>query len=244
MVSRLRETSSVTSSDTGAGRRSAARKISLRNSDIDGEPALFVPRWTAMAKVGRLVLAGITAVCLGGAVASGITAAWGWVLFLVIVGVVVGAFLVRDVRKMPYDGGLWLTPSRLVHRWGGHTWKVSWDDLLDQHVDPATGDVTLVARPQATPEPSPVVSTHLLVISDRAVVMMLGAFAADPPKRAALGTDLALRQAEEIRDVVDRADFQPRVHHAPRPSPALMFSVTLVVIAALLGFAALGRAAG
>lgn len=229
------------SSDSLGGRPSAARKVALREEQLEGEPALFVPRWTAAARTGRLLLAVIVVACVAGVVIAAWAAAWGWLVLLCVVAGVVGGLWARDARRMPYDGGLWLTPTRVAHRWAGQRWSLPWEEVADQRVDPATGDVLLERR--GHPEPL-VISSHLLVMSSPAVVMLLGTLVADPSARSTLGTEAGRQRAEAVRDVVDRDGFRPVVHGAPRASAGLVFGAALVVIAVLLGLAALGRGTG
>jgi len=231
----------VDSSDPLGGRPSAARKAALRIEQLEGESALFVPRWTAAARAGRLALAAIVLACVAGAVVAASAAAWGWLILLCLVAAVVGGLWARDARRMPYDGGMWLTPTRLAHRWAGRSWSVPWEEVTDPQVDPATGDVLLTRRNH--PEPL-VVSSHLLVMSSAAVAMLLGTLVADSAARSMLGTDAGRKQAETVRDTVDRDGFRPVVHGAPRASAGLVFGAVVVVIAVLLGLAALGRGTG
>jgi hypothetical protein len=215
--------------------------VRLRNESIEDEQALFVPRWTTPAKVGRAILAAILVGLVAGGVISALALAWGWTILFVMAGLCVGILLVRDARAMPFDGGVWLTPTRIRHQWGGREWAVGWDDVRDPSVDPESGDVRI--RTEGSTDQTEVVAiTHALVMSGRALVMLIGALSADTARRARLGTDDELRRTEELRDLMDDKDFRPTVHGAPRISPAMMFGLCVVVIAVLLGMAALGRA--
>ena len=195
-----------------------------------------MPRWTTAARAGRAVLLAIVAACVLGAIGSVLQHAWGWLVLLAVVAAVVTVLFVRDQRRMPYDGGLWLTPTRVVHRWAGRTDTLSWDDVVDVAVDPDAGGAAVAGRISRV-----LVSPHLLVMSAPAVVMLVDALRDHPARRRLLGEEASLHEAEEVRDLVDRDDFSPVVTGAPRPSAGLMSAVVGVVIALLLGLAALGR---
>jgi hypothetical protein len=223
----------------GAG---AAGCVPLRTEELYGERALFVPRWTTWARAGRLVLGAMALGCLVAAMVLVRVSEPGVATLLVLAGVVIGGFLVRDVCRMPYDGGVWLTPTRIGHRWGGQEWVVRWEEVMDRHVVPE--GLRLVLRSGRDAFEDPVVSNHLLVVSHRTLVMLLDTLGEDPAKRAALGTETGLRAAEQIRATADGAGFRVEVRGAPRPSAGLLFTSSLLLVVLVLGLATLGRSWG
>lgn len=226
----------MTSSELGTH---AAGRVPLRLAAHEGGAAVFIPRWTIAARAGRVVLAAIVASAVAGGVVAGLAAEWGVVLLLLGISTIVAALLVRDSRKMPYDGGVWLTPAGMVHRWGGRTWSVAWDEVDDARLDPGSGDVVVTTRSGAER-----VSTHLLVVSHRTLTMLIGTLAAEPHRRAALGTDAGLRWVSDVRATLDASGFEPTVHHAPKVTSGMVFTLSLVLAAVFLALAALGRAGG
>jgi hypothetical protein len=95
----MRGTLSVISSESADRGTDAARRVRLRNEELDGEPALFIPRWTTMARVGRLILAAMAVGCLAGAALLAMAGEPGWAILLLPVGLVTGAFLVRGLSQ-------------------------------------------------------------------------------------------------------------------------------------------------
>lgn len=217
----------------------AAGRVPVRLDDREGEAAVFIPRWTTAARAGRLILVVIVLAGVAAGLAAGLASEWGIVLFLLVIAAMVAALLVRDSRKMPFDGGVWLTPTRLVHRWGGHTWSAGWDEVADARLDPGSGDVVVTTRSGEER-----VSAHLLVVSDRALTTLIEALVAEPDRRPLLGTEVGLRWVSEVRATLDAAGFEPTVHHAPRVTTAMVFTLSVVLAAVLLALAALGRATG
>ena len=47
-----------------------------------------------------------------------------------------------------------------------------------------------------------------------------------------------------MRATLDSSGFEPTVHHAPRVTSGMVFTLSLVLAAVFLGLAALGRASG
>lgn len=226
----------MTSSELGTH---AAGRVPLRLDTHEGGAAVFIPRWTTAARVGRLVLAIIVLAAVVGGLVAVLAAEWGVVLLLLVISTIVAALLVRETRTMPFDGGVWLTPTGLVHTWGGRTWSVGWDEVDDARLEPGSGDVVVTTGGGVER-----VSTHLLVVSHRTLTMLLGTLAAEPHRRATLGTDAGLRWVSEVRATLDASGFEPTVHHAPRVTSGTVFTLSLVLAAVLLVLAALGRASG
>lgn len=95
-------------------------------SDVDGEPALWFPRRRSRGVVSVWTLAGLAIAPLIGAVAAFITNN------LVAGGVLVVIAILLVWLASPHEvdaGGLWLTPSRVVHRHDGTGWQVEWNTV-------------------------------------------------------------------------------------------------------------------
>jgi len=94
----------------------------------DDEPALVVPRDPAPTAVSSWTLAGLGAVLLLGGLVLVVLGEAGGVVLLVL-----GAplLLVAGPHRRDLAGGVWLTPTRLVHRYRGRQWIVRWSDVVD-----------------------------------------------------------------------------------------------------------------
>lgn len=226
----------MTSSELGTH---VAGRVPLRLETLERGAAVFIPRWATAARVGRLVLAGLVLAAVVGGFVAALAAEWGVVLLLLVISTVVAALLVRDSRTMPFDGGVWLMPAGMVHTWGRRTWSVDWDEVGGARLEPGSGDVLVTTRGGVER-----VSTHLLVVSHRTLTTLIGTLAAEPQRRATLGTDAGLRWVTEVRAALDASGFEPTVHHAPRVTSGMVLTLSLVLVAVFLALAALGRASG
>lgn len=104
--------------------RGAGHLMNPALSDLDGEPALWFPRRRSRGVVSAWTLAALALAPSIGAIAAFVTS-----------NLVVGTFLLVIALLLlwfasPHEvdaGGLWLTPSRVVHRHDGTGWQVGWD---------------------------------------------------------------------------------------------------------------------
>lgn len=116
-------------------------------SDVDGEQALHLPRDPGATRVSTWSLAGLASVAVVAAMSAGVEEAWGWVVALAVVAVLLGWSSGVLGGGAP-AGGVWLTPTRFVHVDRGYRVEVPWDDL--------TGAVPqqpmpVLVRPDRTP---------------------------------------------------------------------------------------------
>lgn len=187
-----------------------------------------------------MTLLGLAALAVAGAV--GALVAGPWLLGVVLVAAALGlvALVLRDRRRTPYDGGVWLSPVGLSHRWGGRTWSVEWDDVVEARHDPASGDVVVRARRGGAAEEL-VLSTHLLVVPVPVLLTLLETYRDRPDRRRDLGTEPHLADVERLRAGY-AAGFRPVVHRAPSASPALLLGVAVLLLGLLIGLVVLGRA--
>ncbi|MEO5651998.1 MAG: hypothetical protein ABIN79_05845, partial [Marmoricola sp.] len=96
---------------------------------VDGEPALHLRR-APLTAVGNCLLAGALALFfLGWAVVLGIESGWGGAVVLAIPALIFLLLPLFALTGRWVPGGLWLTPTRLVHRaYGVRAWT-TWDDI-------------------------------------------------------------------------------------------------------------------
>lgn len=117
----------------GVARELAEHRVRRRGPEprlepVDGEPALFLPRDPAPVRIASWALLGIAAAVGLGAVLAATERAWGWV----VVWALLAAYLVHLAaphRTTRLAGGLWLTPTRLVHEHLGLRWQAPWEDV-------------------------------------------------------------------------------------------------------------------
>lgn len=219
------------SSDTGGG---GFRP--LRLTTYEGEPALLVPRWTTPPRVGRAVLLGLALGATAGAVWVGWSGSSGAAFGLGLLAVLLAAFVLRDAVCMPYSGGLWLTPTRLVHEHGRTRWALPWDEVGEVVHD--GDDVVVLARDGSRHT----VRAHLLVTDQRSLWALVDGFGGQPARHSSLGSEESLTVAEQVRTATEPPDFRPVVQGALPSSPQVLFLAALVLVGVLLALAALGRA--
>lgn len=112
-----------------------------RSVVLDDEPALYLPR-ARLAAVGNCLLAGaLSLFFVGWAIALGIGSGWGGALVLAVPAVAFALLPMFALTGRWVPGGLWLTPTRLLHRaYGVRAWS-TWEDIAK--VDPApVGPIT------------------------------------------------------------------------------------------------------
>lgn len=119
----------------GAGAREVAELRIARRPPVprleplpDGERALLVPRDPSPTRIASRVLLGFALAVGLAATFAAMSRAWVWTSLLVLLT----AYLVRVAaphRDGAMAGGLWFTPTRLVHEHQGIRWEVPWDDV-------------------------------------------------------------------------------------------------------------------
>ena len=221
-------------SSTNAGTR--GENVPLQLVERGGEQALLLPRWRTPARTNRAVLGVLTlALVVGGtclAAFAGIT----WAVLLVPIGIAFAGVFVRDVIKQPYDGGVWLSPTSLTHRWGHREWSLAWDDVLSAEVV-ETRDVLVRSR---LPGGGRVVSTHLLVLDPAALVALVEIYAQHPDRRGLLATQAGLDEAETVRRG-HLAGFEMVVHGQVKLTKASASTTFAVIAVAFFALVAFGR---
>lgn len=97
-----------------------------RLEPYDGEDAVHLPRAAGPTFVSSSTLAGLGAVSTLGALFAALAQSWAWACVLVAGAVWLGwSSAVHLGARLP--GGLWLTPTRLVHADRGLTVEVLWE---------------------------------------------------------------------------------------------------------------------
>lgn len=209
--------------------------LPLQTATRDGERALVVPRWTTPPRLGRALLVGLAVLATAVAVWTGASGGRGAALALGTTALLLAAVVVRDSVRMPYSGGVWLTPTRLVHELGREHWALDWDDVGGISHD---GDDLVVSARDGTPH---TVRAHLLVTDQRTVGALVDGFSEPPSRRESLGTEESLRLAEQTRRTTEPVGFRVVVQGAPPSSRRGLFLASLVVAVLVLAVAALGR---
>ena len=189
------------------GRRSHHRQVLQPDLTMlpDGERALFLPRSRFPHQVSSGVLTGLAAVILLWALFAARAGAWLSAAILVAVAVALVWFATPG-RAGAQAGGLWFTPTRIVHAHGGVRWELPWSEVtgaapkepMPVYVQPGRRpelERTAVAgrfRCPARVEDTMMVETlHLAGGGVLASYVVLTALA-DPAYRAELGTAASL----------------------------------------------------
>lgn len=186
---------------------------------LDGEPTLYLPR-ARLTAVGNCLLAGaLGSFFLGWAVTLGIDSGWAGALVLAIPAVLFLLLPLFALTGRWVAGGLWLTPSRLVHRaYGVRAWT-TWDDIgkvdaapvgapIDQ--TPTTGVHTRDAQGcYSTPffrngklaeAGRMTLDLRDLPASATGVVTLISTYWQHPEARSELGTDAALARVRAVSE--------------------------------------------
>ena len=215
-------------------------RVSLRLVERGGEQALFIPRYATWAKVGFALSASMITACLAGAWAvrdsSGVGAG-----ALLVAGLVLLGFFVRGVLVLPFDGGVWLAPSGLTHRWRRREWQVSWSDVAGAHVEgAAAGAHELDVRVRLRSGGERAISTHLLVMDPVALSLVVDGLAGPGSQGSPLvGSEAQLRDVETVRAAYVPSRFV--VRGGSRVTRRGMFAASSVLVAVIFALAALGR---
>ena len=221
-------------SSTNAGTR--GENVPLQLVERDGERALLLPRWRTPARANRAVLGGLAlALVVGGTCLAAFTD-HSWGVLLIPVGIAFAGVFVRDVLKQPYDGGVWLSPTSITHRWGHRQWSLAWADVLSAEVV-ETRDVLVRSR---LPEAGRLISTHLLVLAPAALVALVEVYAQHPDRRGLLATQAGLDEAETVRRG-HSAGFEMVVHGQMKLTKASTSTTFAVIAAVFFVLVALGR---
>lgn len=221
-----------------AGRGS--NRVPLRLDELHGEQAAFVPRYGTWVVVGRGISVAMISACLVGAWlvrdSSGVGAG-----ALVVAGLVLLGFLVRSVLVLPFDGGVWLGPSGLTHRWRRTEWQVAWSDVEGAQVEQGADgvdelDVRVLLRSRETRT----INTHLLVLDPIALAQVVQGLAGPQSQGSTfVGSEAHLRDIETVRSTYVPSRFV--VRGASRVTTRGMFAAMSVLVAVIFALAALGR---
>lgn len=188
--------------------RDRRRPFEPRLSSVGGEPALHFPRHRTRGAVSAWVLVALALAPLMGAVAA--FAAGSPVGGCLLLAVAVLMLWLGSPHQVD-AGGLWLTPSRLVHRHDGNGWEVRWENVRGASDSEPFG-IAVRERPTTTwavsqlRRWSPTYKHDVLWIDGRDMAgdadlryeVILEAVA-DPGFRAALGTPASLPPEDGTR---------------------------------------------
>ena len=215
-------------------------KVPLQLTELRGEQSLFVPRCSTWAVVGRVLSGVMISACLVGAWlvrdSSGVGAG-----VLLVAGLVLLGYLVRSVLLLPFDGGVWLSPSGLTHRWRRREWQVAWSDVEGAQVEgAAAGKHELDVRVLLRSGDTRTISTHLLVLDPVALSVVVEGLAGPQSQGSRfIGSEAHLRDTETVRSAHVPSRFV--VRGAGRVTTRGMFAAISVVVVVIFALAALGR---
>jgi hypothetical protein len=116
-----------------------------RSVVIDDERALFLPRSQVAATANCVLAATMTLFFVGWGVALGLDRGWFAGLWVSIPGLVFLMLPVFALTGRWKAGGIWLTPTRLVHHAYGVRGWTTWDDIAK--VDPPPVDTSVQRAP-------------------------------------------------------------------------------------------------
>lgn len=193
----------------GAGQEVVARRVrrappQARLAELEGEAALHLPRDPGPTAVSTWTLAGLAAVAALAAVVAAVDSAWGWTVAMAVVALLLAwsSGVAGGVRA----GGLWLSPTRLVHEDRTSRAELSWDDVTG--VVPQQPMPVLV-RPDRSPlvtrtgprgrswravtrDGTLVVDTAHLAGGAEVAAYVIARAITDPASRAVIGTEHSL----------------------------------------------------
>lgn len=125
--------------------RTLGARPAPRITFVDDEAALLLPRWR-IAFVANCLLAGALALFFGGwGAVVGQEHGWAAGIVMGLPGLVFLMLPVFALTGRWAAGGLWLTPTRLVHHAYGVRGWTTWDDIAK--VDPAPVDTSIQRTP-------------------------------------------------------------------------------------------------
>lgn len=175
----------------------------------DGEPATVIPRVAWHIPHLRVAMGIVAAWPTASAVIGVIEGQTGLVLVLIPVLVFLGSYLPALFTGRVKAGGLYLTPTELLHINHGRWWRAPWEDvmaaagrwelltvLLHEERTPERGRWTSHfgwrGEPKRSPPNSLVVSTRFLCLDPTLVGALITRCAAEPDWRRSLGTPESL----------------------------------------------------
>lgn len=199
---------------------------SPRMVQLEGEPATFIPRWQypvweACAYTIVLASAPVAWVVLG--ILEG---NWGIVALLTIPGIWLLSFPVFVARGRFVAGGVWLTPTRIVHRCYSAYASVRWEDITGLGLGATRGfgamglEITADRFEQRSMTPTfksrpflrkdrIVVEVDFLHPGPVATMLMLQNLLEDPAARAELGTEASLDRLAHLSRVSENVPPRP-----------------------------------
>lgn len=176
-----------------------------RLGELDGEPALVLPRAAFPSVLSAWTLASFSLPCflgIGFAIEAG-----RWVLGAVLALLAIGIMrLAAPDRAKAHAGGLWFTPRRLVHENDGVRWELPWEDVVgaapDQPLPVVVEDgrlpevragwKSLRHRDPAVVDGALMVNTQYLAGGAVLASYLVEMAARDPAFRARLGAELPM----------------------------------------------------
>lgn len=180
-----------------------------RLGELDGEPALVLPRAAFPSVLSAWTVASFALPCLlgiGFAIEAG-----RWVLGAVLA--LLGGGILRLAapdRAKEHAGGLWFTPRRLVHENDGVRWEIPWEDVVGAAPDQplpvvvedgrlpevSAGWKSLRHRDPAVVDGALMVNTQYLAGGAVLASYLVEMAARDPGFRAKLGTEQSLPSSD------------------------------------------------
>lgn len=203
----------VAAYSVGSTLRRAAHPLEPVLTTVDGEPALFLPRWKrqAVVGVGSSLALGVPALAAGVLALTADRVVLGVVLMLVGLALLPVPLLALLGRWAP--GGLWLTPTRLVHRTYTARSSTRWADVVDVSFDlPPVVHVRAAEQGYTVPflrrgvKITPgelVLDTTDLPTGPAHVALLVSTYVKQPELRAELGSEESLRRFHESLGVLN-----------------------------------------
>ncbi|MGH3412233.1 MAG: hypothetical protein ACRDPH_04040 [Marmoricola sp.] len=172
-------------------------------AEIGGEPALIIPR-RPRARSQAIALTLFAYVACAGLAIAAINHSPGWVVacaILVAVFLVVPALYVAGRWQ---DGGVWLTPTRLIHRSRVEVGSVFWDNVLAV----ADGEVRVNRAEQSRVRPVWYrlrlrdrvfyLDSRELAVDETVVLRLIETYDSDRTLRSELGTPKSVRRLRAL----------------------------------------------
>lgn len=182
----------------------------VRSVTLDGERATFVPRWAFPVWQGCMFMLILGGGALGWIALGLVEGDYGWLVVGVPACVGTLSFPAFVVAGRVKAGGLWLTPTRVVHRLYGAKAEVQWEDVRSLDLghsgvllwtDQPKGGYTVPwwRGKKILEEDRVVVDGDFLALSPTQVLRLLDEYLRLAGRRVELGTDAAMCSVEAVR---------------------------------------------